>query len=151
MFRWDSICSQCPNYRTKSQNDLSYHIAKKHGAPKPAVAHICMICKDKFTGFYALRQHESHVHGHTFKTSGDSTLLVDAIDDDNLKEELLACQKFLVDSQLEKGRQRVFNFALDSSSAEQMNSKLDYVFQRLKCAAKNNLVFGFVLKKYRRR
>ena len=58
------FCSQCPNYSTKSHNDLNCHIAKKHGAPKPAVAHICMICKDKFTGFYALRQHKSQVHGH---------------------------------------------------------------------------------------
>ena len=96
--------------------------------------------------FYALRQHKSKKHGQSFKTSGDSTPLFDAIDDDNLKEELLACQHSLVDSQLEKGRQRVFNFALDSFSAEKINSKLDYVFQQLKCAAKINLAFGFVLK-----
>ena len=35
---------------------------------------------------------------------------------------------------------------MDSFSAEKINSKLDYVFQQLKCAAKINLVFGFVLK-----
>ena len=27
-------CTQCPNFSTKSQNDLIYHIAKKHSAPK---------------------------------------------------------------------------------------------------------------------
>ena len=82
----------------------------------------------KFTGFYALRHHKSKVHGQNFKTSGDSTPLLDAIDDDSLKEELLAGQHFLVDSQLEKGRQRVFSFALDSFSAKKINSKLEYVF-----------------------
>ena len=30
-------CPQCPNFFTKSQNDLNYHIAKKHSAPKPEV------------------------------------------------------------------------------------------------------------------
>ena len=59
-------------------------------------------------------------------------LPLEGIDDDSLKEELRACQHFLVDSQLEKGRQRVFNFALDTFSAEKINSKLDYVFQQLK-------------------
>ena len=139
-------CPQCPNFSAKTQNDFNYHIAKKHGAPKPKIAHTCKECKEEFTGFYALRQHKSKSHGQSFKTSGDSSPLLDAIDDDNLKEELLACQHFLVDSQLEKGRQRVFNFALDSFSAEKINSKLDYVFQQLKCAAKINLAFGFVLK-----
>ena len=27
-------CNQCPNFSTKSRNDLNYHIAKKHSAPK---------------------------------------------------------------------------------------------------------------------
>ena len=127
---------------TQLSPKMTYHFAKKHGAPKLTVAHVCMICKDKFTGFYALRQHKSQAHGHTFKTSDDSSPLLD----DSLKEEPRACQHFLVDSQLEKGRQRVFNFALDSFSAEKINSKLDYVFQQLKCAAKIILAFGFVLK-----
>ena len=140
-------CSQCPNYSTKSQNDLNYHIAKKHGAPKPAVVQICMICKDKFTGFYALRHYKSQAHGQNFKTSGDSTpsLMVSTMKLSR-KNYVRACQHLLVDSQLEKGRQRVFNFALDSFSAEKINSKPDYVFQQLKCAEKINLVFGFVLK-----
>ena len=30
-------CTQCPNFFTKSQNGLKYHIAKKHSAPKPDV------------------------------------------------------------------------------------------------------------------
>ena len=30
-------CSQCLNFFTISQNDLNYHIAKKHNAPKPDI------------------------------------------------------------------------------------------------------------------
>ena len=30
-------CTHCPNFSAKSQNDLNYHIAKKHSAPKPEV------------------------------------------------------------------------------------------------------------------
>ena len=62
-----------PNFSVLSQNDLNYYIAKKHGALKPAVAHICMICKDRFTGIYAVRQHKSQMHGQTFETKGDSS------------------------------------------------------------------------------
>ena len=140
------FCSHCPNYSTKSQNDLNYHIAKKHGAPKPAVAHICMICKDKFTGFYALRQHKSKVHGRSFKTSTDSSSLLNNVDDDNLKEELRACQNFLVDSEFERGRHKVFNYAVETLNMDIVNDKLDHFFNNLKCAAKVNLAFGFILK-----
>ena len=44
------------------------------------------------------------------------------------------------------GRQRVFNFAMSSFNMSLLNDKLDYVFKELKCAAKVNLPFGFVLK-----
>ena len=66
--------------------------------------------------------------------------------DTDLKEELRACQHFLVDSELEKGRHRVFNFAMSFFDNSLINNKLDLVFNGLKCAAKVNLAFGFVLK-----
>ena len=31
------FCTQGPNFSTKSQSDLIYHIAKKHSAPKPDI------------------------------------------------------------------------------------------------------------------
>ena len=52
---------------------------------------------------------------------------------------------FLVDSELEKGRHRVFNFAMSTFDNSLINQKLDLVFKGLKCAAKVNLAFGFVL------
>ena len=52
-------CTQCPNFSTKSQNDLNNHIAKKHSAPKPDVTFKCTLCYQEFPGFYALRQHRT--------------------------------------------------------------------------------------------
>ena len=62
-------------------------------------------------------------------------------DDADLKEELQACQHFLVDSELEKGRHRVFNFAMSTFDNSLINKKLDLLFSGLKCAAKVNLAF----------
>ena len=67
-------------------------------------------------------------------------------DDADLKEELQAYQQFLVDSEFEKGRHRVFNFAMSTFDNSLINQKLNLVFRGLKCAAKINLAFGFVLK-----
>ena len=67
-------------------------------------------------------------------------------DDADLKEELQASQHFLVDSELEKGRHRVFNFAMSTFDNSLIKEKLDLVFKGLECAAKINLAFGFVLK-----
>ena len=47
---------------------------------------------------------------------------------------------------MENGRHRVFNFAMSSFDISSLNDKLDYVLKELKCAAKINLAFGFVLK-----
>ena len=73
-----------------------------------------------------------------------SNLLED--DDSDLKEELQTCQHFLVDSELGKGRHRVFNFAMSTFDNSLNNQKLDLIFKGVKCAAKVNLAFGFVLK-----
>ena len=73
-----------------------------------------------------------------------SNLLED--DDADLKEELKACQHFLVDSELEKGRHRVCNFAISTFDNSLINQKLDLVITGLECAAKVTVAFGFVLK-----
>ena len=69
------------------------------------------------------------------------------VDDQSLREELESCKHFLTDTEKENGRHRVFNFVMSSFHIALLNDKLDYVFKELKCAAKVNLAFGFVLKK----
>ena len=56
-------CTQCPNFFTKSQNDLNYRIAEKHSASKPDVTFNFKLCYQEFPGFYALRQHRNTQHG----------------------------------------------------------------------------------------
>ena len=72
--------------------------------------------------------------------------LSEYIDDAELKNELISCNHFLEDSELEKGRHGVFNFAISSFNNSFLNDKVDHVFNQLKCLTKVNLAFGFVLK-----
>ena len=55
-------CTQCPKFSTKFQNDLNYHIAKKHSAPKLDVTFKCKLGYQEFPGFYDLRQHRNAQH-----------------------------------------------------------------------------------------
>ena len=142
-------CTQCPNFSTKSQNDLNYHIVKKHSGPKPDFTFKCKLCYAEFPGFYALRQHRNTQHGTQIgfgANNVDVEDIVGDVDDQSLREKLESCKHFLTDTEMENGRHRVFNFAMSSFDMSLLNGKLDYVFKELKCAAKVNLAFGFVLK-----
>ena len=143
------FCTQCPNFSTLSQDDLNYHIAKKHSVPRPSITYKCKLCHAEFPGFYALRQHKNTQHG-TQIGFGASNIDVDDIvgdvDDQSLREELESCKHFLSDTEMENGRHRVFKFAMSSFDICLLKDKLDYVFKELKCAAKVNIAFGFVLK-----
>ena len=142
-------CTQCPNFSTKSQNDLNYHIAKKHSAPKLEVTFKCKLCYQEFPGFHALRQHRNTQHAMQIG-SGTRDVNVEHIMGDvenhRLREELRSCQHFLVDSELESARHKVFNYAMETLNETIVNEKLDQFFNNLKCEAKVILVFGFLLK-----
>ena len=138
-------CPKCSNFSTNSRDDLTYHIAKKHATTPLKNTYKCKICSKEFSGFYALRQHKRSEHGIQMKSPEiDVNNLED--DDADLKEEIQACQQFLVDSELEKGRHRVFNFAMSTFNNSLFFEKLGLVFKGLECAAKVNFAFGFVLK-----
>ena len=145
-------CTHCPNFYTKSQSDLHYHVTKKHSFPRLSITYKCKLCHEEFLGFYALRQHKKNQHGTQigFGASNiDAEDIVWDVDDQNLREELESCKHFMTDTEMENGRQRVFNFLQLCHvifRISLLNNKLDYVFKGLKCAAKNNLAFGLVLK-----
>ena len=144
-------CSQGPNFSTKIQNDLNYHIAKKHSVTKPDITFKCKLCYANFAGFFALRQHKNTQHGPqmAFGASNiDVDVIVGDIDNQSLREELESCKHFLTGTEMEKGRDRVFNFTMSSFDMFLLNDKLDYVFKEMKCATKINLAFGFVLKNF---
>ena len=142
-------CTQCPSFSETSQDDLNYHSAKKHSAPKPDVTFKCKLCFLEFSGSYALRQHRNTQHTMQV-VSGTRDVEVEHIggdvDDHTLREELRSCQHFLVDSELERARHKVFNYAVETLNETIVNEKLDHFFNNLKCAAKVNLAFGFILK-----
>ena len=142
-------CPKCPNFFTKSKDDLNFHIVKKHSVPRLSITYKCKLCYAEFPGFYALRQHKNTQHG-TQVGFGASNIdvedIVGGVDDQSLREELESCKYFLTDTEMENGRHRVFNFVMSSFDISLLNDKLDYVFKQLKCAGKVNFAFGFVLK-----
>ena len=72
--------------------------------------------------------------------------IVGDVEDHSLREELRSCQHFLVDSELERARNKVFNYAVETLNETIVNEKLDPSLNNLKCAAKVNLACGFILK-----
>ena len=142
-------CTQCSNFFTKSRDDLNYHIAKQHSAAGPSKTYKCKLCHAEFPGFYALRQHKNIQHGKQIGFGASNIDLVDIVgdvDDESLREELQSCRHFLVDSEIQKGRHCVINFAVNDLTAQVIEEKLDLVLDQLKCVAKLNLALGFILK-----
>ena len=68
------------------------------------------------------------------------------VEDESLREELRSRQQFFVDSELERARHKVFNYAVETFNETIVSKKLDRFFNNLKCAAKVNLPFGFILE-----
>ena len=142
-------CTQCPNFSTKSQKYLNYHFVRKHSAPKPDITFKCELCYQEFPGFYALRQHRNTQHGMQIGSRTrdvDVEHIVGDVEDQRLREELRSRQHFLVDSELERTRHKVFNYAVETLNETIVNEELDHFFNNLESAAKVNLAFGFILK-----
>ena len=128
---------------------MNYHVAKKHSVPRPSITSKCKLCHAEFLGFYALRRHKNTEHGTQigFGASDiDVEDIVKDVDDQSLREELLSCRHFLVDSETQKGRHGVLNFAVNNLTAQVNEEKMDRVLDKLKCAAKLNLALGFILE-----
>ena len=143
------FCTQCPNFSAKFENDLSYNIAKKHSAPKHDVTFTCKLCYQAFLIFYALRRYRNTQHGMQIGSrtrNVDVEHIVKDVEDERLRKKLRSCQDFLVDSELESARHKVYNYAVETLNETSVDEKLDLFFNNLKCAAKVNLAFGFILK-----
>ena len=67
-------------------------------------------------------------------------------DGEKLREEFSACQHFLVDREIENGRNQVFNFQMSKLDTKLINEKLEEVFNNLNSAAKINIALGLVLR-----
>ena len=58
-----------------------------------------------------------------------------------------SCQPFHVDSEFERARHKVFNYASDNLNATVVDEKFNHLSSKLKCAAKVNPNSGFISKK----
>ena len=98
---------------------------------------------------YALHQHRNTQYGMQIGSrtrNVDVEHIVEDVEDHRLREEVRSCQDFLVESELERVRHKVFNYAVETLTETIVNDKLDHFFNNLKCAVKVNLAFGFILK-----
>ena len=108
-------CTQCLNFSAKSQSDLNYHIGKKNSTPNFDVSFKCKHCYLDFPGFYGLRQHRNTKHGMQIGSRTRDVVvehIMEDVEDPSFREELLSRQHFLVDSELERARHKVFTYAV---------------------------------------
>ena len=146
---WNILLCKLSHFSTKSGDDLNYHIVKKHSAAGHKNNHTCKECSIEFPSFCSLRRHKQRYHTAETTTSGekaDMQSLADAGGHKTLEEELQSCSHFFVDSEIQKGRHSVFNFVVNNLTAHVFEEILNRVLDKLKCAAKLNLAFGFILK-----
>ena len=145
---------KCPNchFYTKSKEEMGYHVAKKHAQPSSKQSTVCSSCEQEFPSYYSLQQHRRKEHGAKQRKTSDTVADLNKIveeegeNDEKLKEELCTCQHFLVDTEMENGRQKVFNFQISKLDTKIINEKLEEVFNKLDSAAKINIALGFVLR-----
>ena len=137
-------CPKCPHFYTKRKEDLNYHLAKHHAPQEKKLSTVCTICLEEFPSFYSLQQHKRRKHGKLTKVGTKSSenlkevLESEELDRNNeqLQQELSACQHFFDNTEMENGRHRVFNFKLSRLDPSEINEKLKEVFEKLNCAAK---------------
>ena len=128
---------------------MNCHLANKHTKAAARAVDKCKMCDKGFHSFYWLREQKRKDQGAQ-RGSGaqnvDVTQLMGDADDNSLKWELGTCKHFLVDSETENGRHRVYNFAMETLDPNHLFETLVVVFDSLKWAAKLNVLFDFWLK-----
>ena len=127
-------------------------MAKKHDQASLKQSTVCPSCEQEFLIYYSLQQHrrkeQEEKQRKPSDTVADLTKIVgeEGEDSEKLKEELSACQHFLVDTEMENGRHKVFNFQMSKFDTKIINKKFEEVFNKLDSAAKINIALGLVLR-----
>ena len=112
---------------------MNYHMAKKHAPSRSKKSTICSSCEQEFPSYYSLQHHRRKEHGAKQRKPKDTVADLSKIveeegeDDKKLKEKLNACQHFLVDTKMENGRHKVFNFQITKLDTKQFNEILKEV------------------------
>ena len=79
-------------------------MAKKHAPSSSKQSMICSSCEQEFTRYYSLQQHRRKEHGAKQRKPCDTVADLNKI----VEEE--RCQHSLVNTDMENGRHKVFNF-----------------------------------------
>ena len=95
----------CPDskYSTYNQQEMNYHIAKKHAQPSSRQSMVCSSCEQEFPSYYSLQQRGRKELGAKQRKPNDTVADLNKVeevegkDGEKLKEELSACQLFLVE------------------------------------------------------
>ena len=105
-------------------------MAKKHAQPNSKQSTVCPSCEQEFPSYYSLQQHRRKEHGAKKRKPSDTVADLNKIveeegeDGEKLKEELSACQHFLVDTEMENGRHKVFNFQMSKLDTKSLTRNL---------------------------
>ena len=100
----------------------------------------------RFLRFSSTQKHSTRKANGSRTRDVDVEHLVGDVEDRKLREELCSCQHFLVDSELERARHKIFNYVKKTFDERSVDEKFDFFFKKLKCAAKVNLAFKFILE-----
>ena len=112
--------------------------------PKPDVIFKFNFCCEDFQDFTI---EVNTQHGFPVRrTNVDPGEIINDVVVTNIKEKLRSCQHLLVHLELARLRYKVFYYSMEQLNAIKVNEKLDNFLNILKCAAKVNLSFAFVLK-----
>ena len=134
-------CPQRPNFFCNTQIEMDHHTVPRHAIPSMITKTKCKNCEEDYHSFYSLQRHKESVHGTTSRIQNVNVNL-DAFmgdyDDQALRQELTACQHFLVENEFVRGTQHVFNFTSTIVTPRFLREKIQRVFESLHCAAKIN-------------
>ena len=141
--------------RTRTRGTIM--LLKKHAPASSKQSTVCSSCEQEFPSYYSLQQHRRKEHGVKQRKPSDTVADLNKIveeegeDGEKLKEELVACQHFLVDTEMENGRHKVINFQMSKLDTKVINEKLEEVFNKLDYLEEgfnNQYCSGFCSSKY---
>ena len=145
-------CTQCPNFSTKSQSDLIYHIAEKHSAPEPDATFKCKHRYQEFPGFYAVREHRNTQPGLQIGSRTrdvDVEHIVGDVEDHRLRG-VAFLSTYLGGFRIWKSKAQ--SFELRSGNSRRNNRKRGTwsFFQQFQMCSKSESGFWFQFEKHRR-
>ena len=117
----------------------------------PSNQRFARLAKKEIPSYYSLQQNRRKAHRAKQRQASDTVADLNKIaeeegeDGEKLKEELSACQYFLVDIEMENGRHKVLSFQMSKFVTKVINERLDEVINRID-SAKINIVPGFFLR-----